>query len=112
MGGEIRGSGSISAVTTRSKAISGVRSGSNPLVLCEEVIRELRIERIQQAQDEEAWIHNLKKYLVGEIHDLTQEEARSCGSIATNYEVDQHDLLFYCPTMKESAADRDKLMRL
>ncbi|OWY96717.1 reverse transcriptase [Phytophthora megakarya] len=29
-----------------------------------------------------------------------------------NYEVDQHDLLFYCPTTKESAADRDKLMRL
>ncbi|OWY92333.1 reverse transcriptase [Phytophthora megakarya] len=50
----------ISSVTTRSKARSGVRSGSNPPVMCEEVIRELRIERIRQAQDEEAWIHNLK----------------------------------------------------
>ncbi|OWY91584.1 reverse transcriptase, partial [Phytophthora megakarya] len=75
-------------------------------------IQQLRIERIRQAQDEEAWIHSLKKYLVGEIRDLTQEEARSCGSIAMNYEVDQHDLLFYCPTTKGSAADRDKLMRL
>ncbi|OWY97218.1 LOW QUALITY PROTEIN: reverse transcriptase, partial [Phytophthora megakarya] len=81
-----------------------------PPVLCEEVIRELRIERIRQAQDEEAWIHILKKYLVGEIRDLTQEEAKSCGSIAMNYEVDQHDLLSCCPTTKESAADRDKLM--
>ncbi|OWZ06777.1 reverse transcriptase [Phytophthora megakarya] len=102
----------ISAVTTRSKARSGVRTGSNPPVLCEEVIRELRIERIRQAQDEEAWIHNLKKYLVDEIRDLTQEEARSCGSIAMNYEVDQHELMFYCPTTKKSAADRHKLMRL
>ncbi|OWZ11732.1 reverse transcriptase [Phytophthora megakarya] len=99
----------ISAVTTRSKARSGVRSGSNPSVLCEEVIRELRIERIRQTQDEEAWIHNLNKYLVGEIRDLTQEEARPCGSITMNYEVDQHDLLIYCPTTKETAADRDKL---
>ncbi|OWY92011.1 hypothetical protein PHMEG_00039152 [Phytophthora megakarya] len=29
-----------------------------------------------------------------------------------NYEVDQSDLLIYCPTTKEAAADRDKLMRL
>ncbi|OWY97631.1 reverse transcriptase, partial [Phytophthora megakarya] len=101
----------ISAITTRSKARSGVRSGSNPPPLSEEVIRELRIERIRQTQDEEAWIHSLKKYLTGELRDLTQEEARSCGSIAMNYEV-HHDLLFYCPTTKESAADRDKLMRL
>ncbi|OWZ03167.1 reverse transcriptase, partial [Phytophthora megakarya] len=76
----------ISAVTTRSKARSGLRSGSNPPVLCEEVIRELRIERIRQGQDEEAWIHGLKKYLTGEVRDLTQEEARSCRSIAMNYE--------------------------
>ncbi|OWZ08023.1 LOW QUALITY PROTEIN: hypothetical protein PHMEG_00019499 [Phytophthora megakarya] len=41
----------ISAVTTRSKTRSGVRSGSNPPVLCEEVTRELRIERIRQAHD-------------------------------------------------------------
>ncbi|OWY99401.1 reverse transcriptase, partial [Phytophthora megakarya] len=91
IGGINGGSGSADlAVTTRSKAKSGIR----------------------QAQDEEVWIHHLKKYLVGEIRDLTQEEARSGGSIAMNYEVDQHDLLFYCPTTKESAADRDKLMRL
>ncbi|OWZ04773.1 LOW QUALITY PROTEIN: reverse transcriptase [Phytophthora megakarya] len=52
------------------------------------------------------------KYLVGEIRDLTQEDAKLFGSIAMNYEVDQLDLLFYCPTTKEAAADRDKLMRL
>ncbi|OWY96188.1 reverse transcriptase [Phytophthora megakarya] len=86
--------------------------GSDPDSLREEVVRELRIERIRQAQDEESWIMGLKKYLTGEIRDLTQEEARMFGSIAMNYEVDQLDLLFYCPTSKEAAADRDKLMRL
>ncbi|OWY90937.1 reverse transcriptase [Phytophthora megakarya] len=34
------------------------------------------------------------------------------GSITMNYEGDQLDLFFYCPTSKEAAADRDKLMRL
>ncbi|OWZ09500.1 LOW QUALITY PROTEIN: reverse transcriptase [Phytophthora megakarya] len=97
----------ISAVTTRSKARSGVRIGSDPDSLREEVNW-----RIRQAQDEESWILGLKKYLVGEIRDLTQEDARVFGSIAMNYEVDQSDLPFYCPTTKEAAADRDKLMRL
>ncbi|OWZ01221.1 hypothetical protein PHMEG_00027438 [Phytophthora megakarya] len=50
----------------------------------------------------------LKKYLIGEIRDLTQEEAKMFGSIAMNYEVDQLNPLFYCPTTEETAADRDK----
>ncbi|OWZ20302.1 reverse transcriptase [Phytophthora megakarya] len=102
----------MSSVTTRSKARSGVQAGFDPEPLREEVVRELRLERIRQAQDEESWISGLKKYLVGEIRDLTQEDARVFGSIAMNYEMDQSDLLFYCPTTKEAAADRDKLMRL
>ncbi|OWZ03031.1 reverse transcriptase [Phytophthora megakarya] len=93
----------ISSVMTRSKARSGIQTP---------YVRELRIERIRQAQDEESWIMGLKKYLVGQIRDLTQEEARMFGSIAMNYEVDQLDLLFYCPTTKETAADRYKLKRL
>ncbi|OWZ12186.1 reverse transcriptase [Phytophthora megakarya] len=102
----------ISAVTTRSKARSGVRTGSDPDALHEEVVRELRIERIRQAQDEGSCISGLKKYLIGEIRDLTQEDAKMLRSIAMNYEVDQSNLLIYCPTTKETAADRDKLMRL
>ncbi|OWZ11320.1 reverse transcriptase [Phytophthora megakarya] len=102
----------ISAVTIRSKVRSGVRMGSDPNSLREEVVRVLRIERIRQALDEESWISGLKQYLVGEIRDLTQEDAKVFGSIAINYEVDQSDLLLYCPTTKEAAADRDKLMRL
>ncbi|OWZ06248.1 reverse transcriptase [Phytophthora megakarya] len=94
------------------KKSSGVRVGSDPNSLREEVVRELWIERIRQAQDEESWIMGLKKHLVGEIRDLTQEAAKMFGPIAMNYGVDQWDLLFYCPATKETAADRDKLMRL
>ncbi|OWY98392.1 reverse transcriptase, partial [Phytophthora megakarya] len=39
----------ISAVTIRSKARSGVSIGSDPDSLREEIVRELRIERIRQA---------------------------------------------------------------
>ncbi|OWZ08898.1 reverse transcriptase [Phytophthora megakarya] len=59
-----------------------------------ETAQELRIERIRQTQDKESWISRLNKYLVGEIR------------------VDQSDLLFYCQMTKETATDRDKLMRL
>ncbi|OWZ07519.1 reverse transcriptase [Phytophthora megakarya] len=89
----------ISAVTTQSKARSGVRAGSDPGSLRDEVMRELRIERTPQEQDEESWISGLKKYLIGETQDLTQEDAKS-------------DLFFYCPATKGAAADVDKLMRL
>ncbi|KAG6620348.1 reverse transcriptase [Phytophthora cinnamomi] len=98
----------VSPATTRSKA----RSRSTPTVLQEEVVRELRIDRIRQAQDEEAWIAGLKKYLVGAAQDLTQDEARSYGNISMDYEVDLSDLLFYCHPTRRSEADRDGLMRL
>ncbi|OWZ05677.1 reverse transcriptase, partial [Phytophthora megakarya] len=61
------------------------------------LIREIRVDRIKQAQEEEVWIAGMKKYLSGSIADLTQAEARSYGKITTDYEVDEQDLLFYCP---------------
>ncbi|OWZ05337.1 LOW QUALITY PROTEIN: reverse transcriptase [Phytophthora megakarya] len=98
----------VSAVTTRPKARSGARTGSDP----DTPLRELQVVRIQQAQDEESCISGLKKYLDGEAGDLTQKEANVFGSIGMNYEVNQSDLLFSCPSTKEAAADRDKLIRL
>ncbi|OWZ02236.1 LOW QUALITY PROTEIN: reverse transcriptase [Phytophthora megakarya] len=100
----------ISAVTTRSKA--RLECVLDLIQIPYEKKSELRIERIRQAQDEESWILGLKKYLVGEIRDLTQNDAKIFGSFAMNYEVDQSDLLVYCPTTREAAADRDKLMLL
>ncbi|KAE8875717.1 hypothetical protein PF003_g40167 [Phytophthora fragariae] len=86
----------ICPVATR--AAGGSRS--RPAVLQEEVVRSLRIERIKQAQDEEAWIAGLKKYLVGAVHELPPEDTKSYHAVGSDYEVDLDDLLFYCPPAK------------
>ncbi|OWY92742.1 reverse transcriptase [Phytophthora megakarya] len=81
-------------------------------VMQEDLIREIRLDRIKQAQEEEVWIAGMKKYLSGSISNLTQAEARSYDKIAADYEVDEQDLLFYCPPTPRSGDDRDRLMRL
>ncbi|OWZ17320.1 reverse transcriptase [Phytophthora megakarya] len=65
-----------------------------------------------QASREEGWITGMKKYLSDSIADLTQAEARSYGKIGVDYEVDEQDLLFYCPPTPRSGNDRDRLLRL
>ncbi|OWZ05728.1 reverse transcriptase [Phytophthora megakarya] len=97
----------VEAVTTRA---ARVRSPAG--VMQEDPIREMRVDRIKQAQEEEVWIAGLKKYLNSLIADLTQLEARSYGKIAADYEVDEQDLLFYCPPTPRSGDDRDRLLRL
>ncbi|KAE8982203.1 hypothetical protein PR001_g23802 [Phytophthora rubi] len=61
-------------------------SGSRPTVLQEEVVRNLRIERIKQAQDEGVWISGLKKYLVGAVHELAPEDISSYNAVGSDYE--------------------------
>ncbi|OWY97213.1 reverse transcriptase, partial [Phytophthora megakarya] len=78
----------------------------------EDLIREMRVDRIKKPQEEEVWIAGMKKYLSGAIAYFTQAEARSYGKIATEYEVDEQDLLFYCPPTPRSGDDRDRLLRL
>ncbi|OWY90643.1 hypothetical protein PHMEG_00041144, partial [Phytophthora megakarya] len=82
----------VAAVTTRAG-----RARSPAGVMQEDRIREIRVDRIKQAQEEEVWIVGMKKYLSGSITDLTQAEARSYGKIAADYEIDEQDRLFYCP---------------
>jgi ribonuclease HI len=59
------------------------------------VLRDVRAYRIRQAQDEEKWIYDLKRFILGEIHDLTREEVYDCAKIADRYEVDENDLMFF-----------------
>ncbi|OWZ04850.1 LOW QUALITY PROTEIN: reverse transcriptase [Phytophthora megakarya] len=73
----------VAAVTTRAG-----RARSPAGVMEEGLIREIRIDRIKRAQEEEVWIAGMKKYLSGSIADLTQAEARSYGKTATDYESD------------------------
>ncbi|POM73533.1 LOW QUALITY PROTEIN: Reverse transcriptase [Phytophthora palmivora] len=62
-----------------------------------------RVDRVRQAQDEEAWISGLKKYLNGDLQDLTQQEAKSYASLAADY-----DPTIYCST----APLRDRWMQI
>ncbi|OWY95696.1 LOW QUALITY PROTEIN: reverse transcriptase [Phytophthora megakarya] len=70
----------VAAVTTRA---ARVRPPAG--VMQEDLIRERRVDRIKQAQEEEVWIAGMKKYLSGSIADLTQAETRSHGKIAADY---------------------------
>ncbi|KAI9998236.1 hypothetical protein PInf_002581 [Phytophthora infestans] len=88
------------------------RIGSSPQILEETFVKGIRIEWILKAQNEEAWILGLKKYLMGDVRDLSREDTKSYSIIATDYAVDLNDLLFYCPPTKRVNEDRDGLMRL
>ncbi|KAE8957487.1 hypothetical protein PR001_g31356, partial [Phytophthora rubi] len=101
-------SAKISPVATRTTG----DSRSRPTVLQEEVVRDLRIGRIKQAQDEEVWIAGLKKYLLGSVHDLPPEDIKSYNTVGSDYEVDLDGLLFYCPPAKRTTEERNGLMRL
>ncbi|KAE8980248.1 hypothetical protein PR002_g24183 [Phytophthora rubi] len=101
-------SAKVSPVATRTTGDSRPR----PAVLQKEVVRNLRIERIKQAQDEEVWIAGLKKYLVGAVHDLAPEDIKSYNAVGSDYDIDLDGLLFYCPPAKRTTEERDGLMRL
>ncbi|POM78469.1 Reverse transcriptase [Phytophthora palmivora] len=48
------------------------RPALNPNVLREVEVQDIRIDRIRHTQNDEAWISELKKHLIGKRQDLTQ----------------------------------------
>ena len=76
---------------------SAVRRRRSPEILQEEFVRQVIIERIKKAQEEEKWIANLKEFLIGDITKLSVKEAKLCARIAYEYELDGSGLLFSCP---------------
>ncbi|GMF31592.1 unnamed protein product [Phytophthora fragariaefolia] len=93
-------------------AITRSRQRRDGEVLQELLVQRMRMERIGRAQDEEKWIVDLKKYLTGDVRELTSTEAKSCAKIAEDYDIDEVGLLFYCPPSKQSCEDRDLVSRL
>ena len=91
---------------------SARRKRQKPEFLQEEVVQQMRIERITQAQEEESWIVNLKDYLVGDLTQLNAEDAKSCARIAPDYEVDENGLLFFSPRSSKGSDDRMEMVRL
>ncbi|GMF30453.1 unnamed protein product [Phytophthora fragariaefolia] len=91
---------------------SAWRRRLQPETLHETVVRQMRSERIVQAQNKEKWIADLKAYLQGNLADLTAEEVKACSRIADDYEVDDDGLLLYCPITAQSCGDREMIARL
>ncbi|GMF28264.1 unnamed protein product [Phytophthora fragariaefolia] len=81
-------------------------------LLQEPLVQRMRMERIGRAQDKEKWIVDLKKYLTGDVHELTSPEGKSCAKIAEDHETYEVGLLFYCPPSKQSCEDHDLVTRL
>ena len=78
----------------------------------EDIVQQVRIGRIKQAQDEESWISNLKIYLIGNISTITSADVKSRALITPDYEVDQDELLFFCPRSATKSAERVELVWL
>ena len=91
---------------------SSLRRCCQPIFLQKDVVQQVRIDRIKQAQDEENWIFSLKIYLVGDVARLSAAEAKVCALVAPDYEVDQSGLLFFCPRSATELEDRTELARL
>ena len=53
---------------------SPLRRRRSPEILQEEFVRQVRIERIKQTQEEGIWISNLKEFLIGDIKKLSIEK--------------------------------------
>uniref|UniRef100_A0AAV1UNR5 Reverse transcriptase n=1 Tax=Peronospora matthiolae TaxID=2874970 RepID=A0AAV1UNR5_9STRA len=102
--------GQLARITAITRSAGRIRH--EPEVIQEEIVQRTRIQRIVQAQDEERWIVNLKKYLSGDVSNLDAEEVNMCTKLAPEYEIDENGLLFFCPMAKSESEDRDGLMRL
>ena len=81
-------------------------------IVQEEIVRQIRIGRIKQAQDEESYILSLKIYLTEDVSTIASADAKSCALIAPEYEVDQDELLLFCPRSATKSEDRVELGRL
>uniref|UniRef100_A0AAV1VBY4 Integrase zinc-binding domain-containing protein n=1 Tax=Peronospora matthiolae TaxID=2874970 RepID=A0AAV1VBY4_9STRA len=93
-------------------SISAGRRRHQPEVLQEEMVQRIRVRRIGQAQDEERRIVILKKFLNGDVSSLDAGKGKMCAKLAPEYEIDENDLIFFCPTTKREPEDRGGLMRL
>ncbi|KAE9097724.1 hypothetical protein PF007_g10466 [Phytophthora fragariae] len=108
-----RGTAQVLAVTTRSAAArTTTRRGRSPEVLEELVVQRLRLDRIRVAQDEEVWIVNLKKYLRGDVGDLSRREVKNCQKLVPQYEEGESGLLYYQSRNDDSVEGRDEMMKL
>ena len=56
---------------------AAARRRQSPQIVQEEIVQQIRIERIKQAQGKENWISNLKIYLTGDVSTITSADAKN-----------------------------------
>ena len=76
---------------------SALQRRRSPEVLREEGVQQIRIERIKQAQEEGGWIANVNYYLVGNMTQMNDDDAKMSSRIAPYYAVAENGLLFLRP---------------
>ena len=54
----------------------------------------------------------MKEYLVGNVNQMVDADAKTCSRIAPEYIVDENELLFFCPRSSGSSEDRTEMIRL
>ncbi|GMF33980.1 unnamed protein product [Phytophthora fragariaefolia] len=109
----------VRAVVTRSTVRQQVTPGSEapglrtqvPSPPQERIVQQIRLERIRVAQDEEVWMANLKKFLIGDMDTLFRREARNCSKLADRYDVDEGNLLYYRPG-EADVSERESSLKL
>ena len=95
------------AADTRTAA----RRRHSPQIVQEKIVQQIRLKRIERAQDEESWISNLKIYLTEDVSTITSADAKSRVLIAPDYDIDQDGMLLYCPRSSTKSEDCSELVR-
>ena len=88
------------------------RRRHSPQIVQQESVKQIQIERIKQAQDEDSWISNIKIYLSWDVFTITSADVKSCDLISPDYEVNQDKLLLFCPRSATKSQDHVELVRL
>ena len=77
-----------------------------------EVVQRLRVEKNQEAEEEERWIRELKAYLKGNWNNMSMDSSILCRKISGVYEISEEGLLIYCPNSRSDGEDRNMMVRL
>ncbi|KAE9047062.1 hypothetical protein PR001_g4353 [Phytophthora rubi] len=68
--------------------------------------------RIDESSIGGKWIADLKTHLKEDVGGLTTREAKTRAKIADDYELDDNDLLLYCPWNNWGDEDRDSIAKM
>ncbi|DBA00289.1 TPA: hypothetical protein N0F65_001484 [Lagenidium giganteum] len=72
-----------------------VSTEMSPVPNVDKEISVSRLMAVTRTQDEELWICTMKKFLRGDLEDLTEDQLRACKTTSDAFLIDQRDFLNY-----------------